>query len=424
MLTSLPPVVRGPAPPPAATDRPAMTSPDRPLLSPGWRIIWALFVILAFSSGLGFYNQAVLIRTIPAHTALTVSDLSNATTLFFLVSGVFGLVLARLLERYDIRLVMGVGSFISAGALAAIGFVEGLVPLFGIYILFGLGFSSSGLLPATTLVARWFAERRASALAVASTGLSAGGVLVTPASALLVESVSVSTATSIMGLAYLVGTLPCIALLRSHPPDAEPTQAATAATSEGYRVALRSRYFWCLSIAYLALMACQVGGIAHQYGLIDERGEGGSAALALMVLPVCSIVGRLAGGWIADRFSPRWLALSMMALQAVAMVMLALAEGWVPLLVSLAVFGASVGNLLMLHPLLVADAYGHVHYARLFSISNLMSTLGVAAGPALMGFAYTATGGYWAAFMGAAIASVIATVIYVAGAILKPVDSA
>ncbi len=354
------------------------------LISPAWRIIWALFVILAFSSGLGFYNQAVLIRTIPEHTSLTVSDVSNATTLFFLVSGLFGLVLARLLERYDVRLIMGVGSVVSTGALTAIGFVEDLASLYAIYVLFGLGFSSSGLLPATTLVARWFAERRATALAVASTGLSAGGVLVTPASALLVESTAVGTATSVMGLAYLVGTLPCIALLRSHPPDAAPAAADAAAQSADYEQAVRSRYFWCLSVAYLALMACQVGGIAHQYGLIDERGEGGSAALALMVLPICSIIGRLAGGWV-------------------------------PLLISLAVFGASVGNLLMLHPLLVAEAYGPVHYARLFSISNLMATFGVAAGPALMGYAFTATGGYWAAFMGAALASLLATAIYIAG---------
>ena len=215
----------------------------------------------------------------------------------------------------------------------------------------------------------------------------------TPASALLVESVSVSTATSIMGLAHLVGTLPCIALLRSHPPDAELTQAATA-PHRGLPRRLRSRYFWCLSIAYLALMACQVGGIAHQYGLIDERGEGGSAALALMVLLSARSSGDSRGD-DRDRFSPRWLALSMMALQR---------SRWScwrspkagPAAREPAVFGASVGNLLMLHPLLVVDAYGHVHYARLFSISNLMSTLGVAAGPALMGFAYTATGGYWA----------------------------
>ena len=391
-----------------------------PLLSPAWRMIWALFMILAFSSGLGFFNQAVLIRGLTANTALTVSDASNATTVFFLVSGVFGLVLARLLERFDIRLIMGVGSLVSGVALAAVGFVDDLTSLFLIYGVFGLGFSSSGLLPATTLVARWFAERRASALALASTGLSAGGVLITPASALLVEAVPLDTATMLMGLAYVVGTLPCIALLRSHPPDSAPAPAQAAVTPPGYNEAIRSRYFWCLSIAYLTLMACQVGGIAHQYGLIEDRGEGGPAALALMVLPVCSIVGRLAGGWIADRFSARYLALTMMALQTVAMLLLAFASGWTALLFSLAVFGASVGNLLMLHPLLVADAWGPAPYARLFSISHLLTSFGVALGPALLGYAYATSGGYEAAFLGAAVLSLAATCIYVAGRAPSP----
>ena len=393
-----------------------MTAAAQSRHTTAWRIIGALFVILAFSSGLGFYNQAVLIRGLTANTALTISDVSNATTLFFLVSGVFGLLLARLLERFDIRLLMSIGAVTSGLALALVGFVDNLYSLFILYVVFGIGFSSSGLLPATTLVARWFAERRAGALAVASTGLSAGGVLVTPASALLVETTSLGTATTLMGVTYMLGTLPCIALLRSYPPGSAPNITVDVTTEPaGYRDALHSRYFWCLSLAYLALMASQVGGIAHQYGVIEERGEADSAALTLMVLPVCSIVGRLAGGWIADRYSPRLLALCMMLLQSVAMFLLAFASGWAALVASLAVFGASVGNLLMLHPLLVAAGWGQAPYARLFSISHLLSNFGVALGPALLGYAYVASGGYQTAFLYAGVISIAATAIYIAG---------
>jgi hypothetical protein len=72
------------------------------------------------------------------------------------------------------------------------------------------------------------------------------------------------------------------------------------------------------------------------------------------------------------------------------------------LYLGLALFGASVGNLLMLQPLLIADAFGLKDYAKIFSICNLLSSWGTAIGPAMLGFAYTINGDlyslpYWLA---------------------------
>ena len=58
----------------------------------------------------------------------------------------------------------------------------------------------------------------------------------------------------------------------------------------------------------------------------------------------------------------------------------------------LAAFGTTVGNLLMLQPLLIAEAFGVKDYARIFSVSNLMSSWGTALGPAVLGFVYAASG--------------------------------
>ena len=44
----------------------------------------------------------------------------------------------------------------------------------------------SALVPATTLVARWFSARRSVALSITSTGLSLGGILLTPVAASLI----------------------------------------------------------------------------------------------------------------------------------------------------------------------------------------------------------------------------------------------
>jgi MFS family permease len=71
-------------------------------------------------------------------------------------------------------------------------------------------------------------------------------------------------------------------------------------------------------------------------------------------------------------------------------------------------FGATVGNLLMLQPLLLAEAFGVREYPRIYSFSQLLSTLGVALGPALLGVLFDVTGGYTVPYLVAALASVVA----------------
>jgi len=47
--------------------------------------------------------------------------------------------------------------------------------------------------------------------------------------------------------------------------------------------------------------------------------------------------------------------------------------------------GLSVGNLLMLQPLLLVESFGVKHYSQIYSLSQLIATVGVALGPLLLG---------------------------------------
>ena len=67
----------------------------------------------------------------------------------------------------------------------------------------------------------------------------------------------------------------------------------------------------------------------------------------------------------------------------------------------------------MLHPLLLAEAFGVRDYARIFSLSNALTTAGVAAGPALLGFLYDLQG-YDFAYLTAGILSLAAALVLLA----------
>lgn len=383
----------------------------------GWHVVVAVFIMMSVSSGLGFYGMAVFLEALTRIHGFSVSAMSGATALMFVVSGVAGLWVAQLISRHDARLTIAGGSLIAAFALALVGRVGELWQVYAVYTLFGLGFSASGLVPGTTLVTRWFHRRRSVALSIASTGLSVGGIVLTPLAAAAIARFGLEAATLGMALAYLVGIVPITALvLRQDPavlglqPDGEESQEPSSAGPEGqaYEVAIRTRFFLALTAGYVFMMTAQVGGIAHQFKLVSTRLDPAAGALALSLLAGSSIVGRLAGGWIVTVVPMRGFTIGLTVLQGAALVGLALGDTPLTLFGGTVLFGFAMGNLLMLHPLLIAEAFGVRDYGRIYSMSSLIMTLGVAGGPALIGLVHDLGGGYGPAFQLAALTSLLA----------------
>ena len=399
----------------------------------GWKIVAAIFVLLTFTSGLSFYNHAIYLNALATQPAFDVRTASMAVSIFFLTGGVVGLFVAKWVQDYDPRICISAGAIISFLSLTALAHVSAVWQLFIVYGFFGAGFSASSLIPATTLVTRWFRRKRAMALSVASTGLSLGGVVLTPLSILMVESLGFETAAPWIGSMFLVGVIPVAWIYLRESPESmglhidgitpeiedEFVVAGTSSTEEdgvSFKEARSRRFFWGVSLAYIFLMAAQVGGIAHQYGLAREQLSEAETAIAVAILPIFSIIGRLVGGWIVDQMSIRKFAISMMVLQALSLIVLSSGYSVFSLCLGLAAFGATVGNLLMLQPLLIAEAFGLKDYARIFSVSNLMSSWGTAMGPAALGFAFVASDNlYQLPYSFAAGAGIIGLALFLLG---------
>ena len=377
-----------------------------------------LFVMLTVSSGLGFYNHAVILHALSRDGGFSVELASTAVSLFFLVNGLTGLIVAPLLERYDVRIIVTVSAVLVAVSLWLVGKVTTEVGLLCVYSLYGIGFCGSGLLPATTLVARWFEANRARALSIASTGLSVGGITLTPISAWLVESYRLELASEWMGFMFLLGVVPAaIILLRSSPaevglqPDGRGGSPVDNATGATLADAVTRPFFWSMSFAFMLVLMAQVGGIAHQYGLLAERLSVAQASWAIAILPLSSVVGRLAGGAILDRINTRGFSLLMMVCHGGALMLLGVVSQPWGTFVGLALFGVSVGNLLMLQPLMIAEVYGLRHYSRIFAWSNLLSVLGIAGGPVLMGVLFGYSGDYRMPYLVAGLLSIVACLL-------------
>jgi MFS family permease len=375
----------------------------------GWYVVGAVLVITTASSGFVFYNLSILLAAFVAERGFPVALASSATASFFIAGGIGGLIAGRLVERVDARLVVAAGAVMAALALATVGILDAAWQLFAFHIVFGLSHGLGGLVPVTTLIARWFNVRRSLALSVGSTGLSLGGIAVAPVLALAIERWGLAGAAPWMALAMLFCIVPvALLVLRPSPqsmglePDgltrAEIARAPPQASAT-YAEALRSGYFYVVSTAFFFLLGTQVGAITHIFRLASTRAGAETAAVALAVMAASSTVGRLVGGAVLLKVPARTFALLMMALQAMGLAVLALAQDRIAILAAIALFAATMGNSLMLHPLLLAERFGVSDYGRIYSASQMMTVVGTASCPALIGFLYEASTGYYVPFL-------------------------
>lgn len=406
---------------------PAVPAAPRTVPEPGfdgWRVVAAVFLLFVTSAGLGFYGLAIYLEAITDERGFSTSSVSLATSMFFLIAALVGRLMAGPVERGHTRKLVTVGGVLSGLSLIALGRVEEVWQLYLVYVVFAVGFALAGIIPGTTLVTRWFHVRRSLALAVASTGLSVGGLTLTQLASWLIEREGMAGATPWLGGLFAVLVALSAMFMWSDPesrgqlPDGalrpETTDRPAVAPGASYEDAVSTRFFWTTTVGFFFAMSAQVGSIAHIANLGTDRVDRTTGALAVLALALASVVFRLLGGLAASRMPLASLTIGFALAQGVSQAMLAEGGSRGALLLAAFLMGATVGNLLMLQALLVAEAFGVRAYARIFSLNQLIITVGVATGPFLLGALEDAYS-YRASFWVAGSLSVLSALVFAAG---------
>ena len=382
---------------------------------PGWWVVTGCFIVLTTSSGLGFYGLAVYLNAFSNEKGWPLSTISLATTLFFVVGGVMGVFVARWIAKWDVRIVIVGGGVVGGLALAVLGRVDRQWQLFVVYAVFAAGWAAAGLVPATTVVTRWFHTRRSVALSVASTGLSVGGILITPFAKQLLDSRGLAAGMPWLGLLFVVGIVPAAWFLVRPDPEVEgwaPDGVRRSAgevvpppTGTAFADAVRSRFFVCVTIGYLLAFGAQLGGIQQIVKLVEDRTDARTAQFALTTIAATSVVARLVGGRVVQLVPMMRFTVALAVLQGAALALLGFASATWLIFAAIVMVGATIGNILMLQPLLIADRFGVREYPRIFGRSQLFTVVGTAGGPFLIGALYDVAGSYRVPYVVAACCS-------------------
>ena len=400
---------------------------------PGWRVVAGCFLVLMINSGFAFYGLAVYLNAFSKEQGWALGSISFAVTIFFVVGGLLGLVAARMIVRFDVRAVIISGAVICGVSLALVGQVTSQWQLYLAYALFAVGYAFCGLVPTTTVVTRWFHAKRSVALSVASTGLSVGGIVITPFVKRFIDDYELAATTPWLGLALVGGMVPAVLfLIRPDPvadgfaPDGERLAAGTAPpppTGVAAVDAYRTRFYRAVTFGYVLALGSQVGGIQQLVKLVEDRTDESTAQFAITALATTSVAARLAGGRLVGRIPMMRFTVGLAALQAVALTGVGLSSSKILIFVFIVMFGMTIGNLLMLQPLLIAQRFGVLDYPSIFGRSQAVAIIGVAGGPLLVGWLFDVFGSYEIPYVTIALMCVVGTMILaVAGPADHPAD--
>jgi MFS family permease len=388
----------------------------------GWRVVLACFLLALSIFGFALYGQGVYLVELQRLNGWPASLISGASTLSLLIGNVVVIFTNEIVRRLGLKRLALAGIACLATSMVLLAFAAAPWTLYAAFALMSLGWVGMGTVIISAVVGAWFVRRRGLAISLAFLGASSGGVIVTPLLVVLVSHLGFQTAMLAASAVLLIFLVPATLAWIGPPPNegataAPPNQSALAPASSISRgQVVRQPAFWTIAIPFALGIVAQVGFIVHQIAILEPKIGAVRAGLAVSVMTLMALVGRLSLSVVADRLDPRLAAAVSLASQAVAVSIICLTDDVQLVLLASAVFGFSVGNLITLPPLIIHREFEVQNFTVVMGLFTSISGTVGALGPGLIGLIRDWRGDYGAALLLAITLEAIAAAIVLARA--------
>jgi sugar phosphate permease len=355
---------------------------------------FALFAIVGLALyGLPFYYDFMVREFGWSRTQVT-----SGNALSKLVVGpLFGFLAGWFVDKFGPRRLMLAGILMGGVALIGLGSMTALWMFYLFYLFNALGYVCAGPLPNQVLLTRWFDKARGRAMGFAYLGIGLGGALVPLLSVYLVQKFGWHNALRILGVLIIVLALPLAYFVKENPAAHVPSTKMPTAPI-GW--ALKSKTFYLLAIGSMCSIGA-VGGTNQHLKLflsLDQQYAQVEAARVASLVLAFSLVGRLLMGWLADRYTKKYVMLLIYLLVASSIPLLFFASTPGAIYLFAIVFGIGLGGDYMIIPLMAAELFGVKVMGRLMGVILTADGVAEATVPMLVGNLRDQTASYTVGF--------------------------
>jgi len=328
--------------------------------------------------------------------------------------GIGGIFMGWWSDRIGVALPAAIGIVFTAIGTIVAGTSQGFITfLIAHGILMGLLGNSALFVPLLANITHWFDRRRGLAVGIVATGQGVAGTIWIPVFTQVTEAVGWRTTFLYYGV-FLACLLPATLILRRRPPDI--SKLVTASTVPARAVnALGISSSLLVGLLSVAIVGCCISMsiptvhlVSHVTDLGFTRVQGAEVVALTLA---CSIVSRLAWGWISDRIGGLLTLFIGSFLQAFAVLLFALAQDIAQLYLIGMFFGLAFGGIVPAYTIIMRHLLPPTSIGMRVGIVLLFGTIGMALGSWVGGQFFDLNGHYTYAFLVGVGANIVNLVI-------------
>lgn len=386
----------------------------------GWTVLGAV-------SGINFANSAtsigvltIFILPLTSEFGWTRTEISVATSIGAVLGAILAPFAGRITDRFGAKAPLLAGAILIVAAMIGLATMQSLI---WFYIAFSMArLSDQGLVqaPSPPAVAKWFSLYRGRAMSILFLMSSLGGVGLPLAVQAVIATQGWREAWILLGIVMLVvGLIPVALFVRRQPEDmglpidgirtssqsAKPSSSVSPSDTSVDEVsltlgqAIRSPALWLIAIAVFFVGTTSTGISLHLVPFFVSRGIDTTAAVgAVSVNFLTAAIGTLFWGYLADKWSPKWLLVITLTVRTLGLLMLISADTVAEAFGFSVVQGFTEAGLRTLLVVMLAAQFGRSNLGTIFGITRSTQVAGFAIGPLISGAVFDATGDYFRAF--------------------------
>jgi MFS family permease len=369
----------------------------------GWPVVLAAMLGIGLGlSPVPFYTIGVLAPELAREFGWGFGEIMGGLSVMTFAVLVASPLVGLLADRYGVRPVTLMSVVLFSLSFMAFALGTGNIVLF--YVTWGvMAVAGAGTLPITwtRAVNSWFEERKGLALGLSLLGTGLFGAAIKPFTAWIIEEHGWRAAYVAIGALPLLLALPVAVLFfkdRSGTMRTAADRKAAVAAVPGmtFGQTLGDWRFWLLALAFIPISFAIGGPIPNMENILSNGGFTQAQVISLVpAIGLSVIVGRLAGGWLIDRFWAPGVAFVLLAAPAIACWIFAHGPlTYETALLSIVLIGVAAGVEFDLLAFMVARYFGMKNYAGIYGALYACFALGAGLGPVVFGRWFDAHGDY------------------------------
>ena len=386
--------------------------------------VLVLFFCLAMTSlsrGSG-ESFGVFLLPLSSHFSWDRASVASIYSVYMVSLGLGSLLSGMAFDKFGPRFnyMFGMGLLV-----IAYGFLGNLSSVWQFYIMLGvfggIGAAMVGVIPAQSLVSRWFDKNLGTALSIAYAGQGLGVLIMAPLSQISIDHFGWQTSYKYISYVFILlfviaSFVPWNLISKGAQNNPRGTRNGKAVGGMSLIEAIKTKTFWGFFFIF-GFTAIGIFGISLQIvaylvyiGFTEVQ-----AALSFGIAGILNFAGMVLTGLAADRWPRHIVATISYILSFVAIISLALMQLYpsaILLILFIVGFGLSAGARGPIITTLMAEIFAGKGLASIYGATNLGQGLGAATGALLAGLLFDLTGDYNFGFLLCSIFTFLGAILF------------